>query len=150
MNQCEKNYRMMIFGLCNPGETPSLAKTELPHTALALGSQDWARRVGEGFPEEGAFYWALRHEQEFATGRRVFQEATAHAKVRRQRAEHFFGGGDEADEAREVGRSRLGWALEGRLGEREEGGSLGQIKWEIKWVAMAVCFPPSWKTTGNG
>ena len=62
----------------------------------------------------------------------------------------FFGGGDEADEAREVGRSRLGWALEGRLGEREEGVSLGQIKWEIKWVAMAVCFPPSWKTTGDG
>lgn len=80
----------VIFGLCNPGETPSLAKAELPHTALALGSQDWARRVGEGFPEEGAFYWALRHEQEFATGRRVFQEATALAKVRRQSAEYFL------------------------------------------------------------
>lgn len=95
----------MTFGLCNREETSSLEKAELPHTPLALGSQDWARRVREGFPEEGALYRALRHEQEFATGRRVFQEAIALAKM--QRHSVFFGGGHKGNGAREEGRSRL-------------------------------------------
>lgn len=37
----------------------------------------------------------------------------------------FFGGGDEVDEARAIGSSRLGWAHKERLGDGEEGEGFG-------------------------
>lgn len=51
-------------------------------------------------------------------------------------------GGDEGDDARALGKSRLDWVPRQRFRDGGAGVDLGQLKGESQHVAMAVWCPP--------